>query len=168
MNVASVPKGHARELSAAPPLRRVLVATDFSENGNRAVPLAVSLLPNGGTIHLVHVLTPALGETPVTALITVRGAPREEWLRSVATANDRLDALVPELAASRGVEVVVDVLEGYVADEVCRVAERLDVGLLCIGSRARPSLSAAILGSTAQEIVAKSRRPVVIVPPRDR
>ncbi len=168
MNVASIPKRHGHEQLSVPQVRRVLVATDFSETGNRAVPVAASLLPNGGTIHLVHVLTPVFGETPVTSLVTVRGAPREEWLRRVAAAKDRLDGLVPEIAASRRIAVIADLLEGYVAEEVCRAAERLEVDILCIGSRARPGLSAALLGSAAQEIVARSRRPILIVPPRER
>ncbi|MFY0575499.1 universal stress protein [Cystobacter fuscus] len=53
MSVVSVPLAGAARGSevAVPTLRSVLVATDFSEAANRAIPYAFSLLPVGGTVY---------------------------------------------------------------------------------------------------------------------
>jgi nucleotide-binding universal stress UspA family protein len=170
MSVATIPRPNqlARETRTIPTVEQILVATDFSDTGDRAVVHALSLLPNGGTMHLVHVLTPALDKTPVTELMTARRRSPEEWGLAVQEIHDRLEQLVPEEASSRGVRVVADVLEGFVVDEVCRAAERLGVDAICVGSRGRSALTAALLGSVAQGVIGKSRRPVLVVPPRER
>lgn len=170
MSVASIPRPNhvARETRAIPTLEQILVATDFSDTGDRAIMHALSLLPNGGTIHLVHVLTPAMDKSPVTELMTMRRRSPEEWGLTVQEIHERLERLVPAEASARGVRVVADVLDGFVVDEVCRAAERLGVDAICMGSRGRSSLSAALLGSVAQGVIAKSRRPVLVIPPRER
>jgi nucleotide-binding universal stress UspA family protein len=170
LSVASVPRSSpvVREAQPIPTLSQVLAATDFSDAGDRAVLHAVSLVPSGGTVHVVHVLTPEIRRRPftVTEMVATRGHS-QEWRRMVQEVHDRLERLVPVQAASRGVHVVVDVLEGDVAEEIRHAAERLAVDLICVGSRGRSGLTAALLGSVARGVIAKSRRPVLIVPPRE-
>jgi len=160
----------AGEERPIPVLQQVLVATDLSETGNRSLPWALSLLPNGGTVHLIHVLAPAIGQTPVTSVVSPRRGTPEEWGQgqTVQETRAQLERLVPEDAAARGVRVVVDVLEGPVADEVCRAAERLGVDAICMGSQGRTGIAAAVLGSVARKVLAQSRRPVLVVGPQER
>jgi nucleotide-binding universal stress UspA family protein len=52
-----VPSSVARSTEPSiPVIREVLAATDFSELGDLAIPHALSLLPEGGTLRLAHVL----------------------------------------------------------------------------------------------------------------
>lgn len=46
------------EAPITPPMRKVLVTTDFSALANQAIPNAYSLLRGGGTLHIVHVIHP--------------------------------------------------------------------------------------------------------------
>ncbi len=147
-----------------PILQQVLVATDFSAAGDRALPWALSLLPNGGIVHLVHVL----GRHPVTSLGSARSGPPEGRGQTIQEARAQLERLVPEDAPARGVRVIVDVLEGHVADEVCRAAERSGVDAICMGSQGRTGVAAAVLGSVARQVLAQSRRPVLVVGPQER
>jgi nucleotide-binding universal stress UspA family protein len=167
MSVATIPRPSetAADQRRVPTLERVLVGTDFSDAGNRALLHAVSLLPGGGTVHFVHVLTPAMERTPVMELVTTLGLSAEEWRSEVEAAQDHLNRLVPPDTDAKGVRVLIDVLEGSAADELCRASERLRADLICVGSHGRSRLAAAILGSVAQSVIAKARRPVLVVPP---
>lgn len=169
MSVAVVPhvSGKPRQANVAPPLRRVLVATDFSELANAAIPRAYSLLRGGGTVHLLHVL-PRLGELPdgfAARLETVRDkTPDSQRMMECAA---RLRALSPVDAETQGIMTQIQVVEGRdVAEVICQNAERLNVELICLGSRGRTGLSGTFMGSVAQEVIARSRRPLLIVPPQ--
>jgi nucleotide-binding universal stress UspA family protein len=58
MSVACVPRGDAvGDERESPTFHRVLVPTDFSPLANRAIPVAYGLVPCGGVVHLLHVVT---------------------------------------------------------------------------------------------------------------
>ncbi len=150
MSVVSVPAQAAPQGAEAPVpvLREVLVATDFSAAANRAVPYAFSLLPNGGTVRLLHVT-----ESPLSA-----EAERE--------VRERLRALVPRSAEQQGCKVEVTLLSGPdVPALIAQAAERFNVDALCMGTHGRGGLERAVLGSVAQQVMARTDRPVMVVRP---
>jgi len=151
MSVASVPVAVAARGAEVPipALRSVLVATDFSEAANRAIPYAFSLLPNGGTVHLVTV-----GEDPRQL------TEQERDLRQ------RLHQLLPRDADAQGRKVQVEVLSGQdVATVILKAAERLSVDVLCLGTHGRSGLKKTVMGSVAKEVMSRSDRPVLVVRP---
>ena len=149
MSVACVPVPVAPQGSAAriPELKRVLVATDFSEHGGQAIPYAFSVLPREGAVCLLHVAKPGDAE-PKDAL------------------EARLRALLPAEAATRGLETEVRVVEsGDPAGAICVAAHHFGADLICVGSQGRSGLAAAVMGSVAQAVIARSARPVLVVRP---
>ncbi|ATB38291.1 Universal stress protein family [Cystobacter fuscus] len=148
MSVVSVPLAGAARGSevTVPALRSVLVATDFSEAANRAIPHAFSLLPNGGTVYLVTVARHATEQA--------------QELRS------RLRQLLPKDADAQGREVRVMVLSGHdVAPVLLKVAERLSVDVICLGTHGHSGLKKTVMGTVAKEIMAHSDRPMLVVRP---
>ncbi len=164
MSVACVPgrKGNAAD-ARLPSIRRVLVATDFSKVGNGAVPHACSLLRDGGTVILLHVTSPVVAPSSLSLETT---ETRQEHAARLEEASAALRALIPSEAAGRGVTSEVAVIEhDDPGAAICQAAERSAADVICIGSRGRAGLSAALLGSTAQEVMAQSRRPLLLVRP---
>ncbi|HEY0096733.1 MAG TPA: universal stress protein [Archangium sp.] len=148
MSVVSVPVSVAARGSAAPipPLRSVLVATDFSEAANRAIPYAFSLLPQGGTVYLVTVSRQAMEQVQELRL--------------------RLRQLLPQDADAHGREVRVMVLSGQeVAPVLLKVAERLSVDVICLGTHGHSGLKKTVMGSVAKEVMSHADRPVLVVRP---
>jgi nucleotide-binding universal stress UspA family protein len=145
MNVACVPERAAEVVkSRVPDVRTILAATDFSRAGNAALPYAYSVLPTGGTVHLVHV-----GDT---------GADK-------AAIEARLRGLVPAEAAARKIETQVHVLEAHFpADAICHAADRLGAGLVVLGGKPRSGAVKVIVGSVAEGVMSRSTRPVLVVP----
>lgn len=169
-SVACVPAAAAAGTQARslPVVRSVLAATDFSELADEAVLHAWAVVADGGTVHLLHVIEPAeLGATPNPLYAHfVRGrAPTPEERRALhREVADRLRQLVPAAAAARGITTECHVVEeASVAEAIARMAERLGVALVCLGSHGRSGLGRAFLGSVAEDVVRRGERPVLIV-----
>jgi nucleotide-binding universal stress UspA family protein len=144
MSVVCIPEAGLAVPAAAPSIRRVLCATDFSPLGNSAAAYANSLLPEGGDLLLVHVMDD--------------DAPEEDR----AAARQQLELLVQ---GTGKVNVTIEVLAG---DEpawlITAAAERFGADVICIGSRGRAGLTKAMLGSVSQGILLATTRPVLMVP----
>lgn len=168
MSVALVPLAadKEREAGIAPPVRRVLVTTDFSELGNAAIPHAYSILRGGGTVHLVHVIA-QLPELPGGRFARESSArsntPEARHVRECAA---QLRALIPAEAGLRGIITQIEVVRGRdVAETIYQSAERLGADVICLGTHGRSGLLKALIGSVAQKVMALSRRPLFVVRP---
>jgi nucleotide-binding universal stress UspA family protein len=149
-------------------LRHVLAATDLSEQGNRAVAHAYSLVDRGGVVSLVHVAESAEPPNPLYAHYTPGHAPTpEERARLDAELADRLRQLVPRDAIARGIETRVEVIqEPDVPAAIRAAAERAGAQVICMGSHGRSGLSAALTGSVAHAVLKRSPIPVLLVGPQ--
>jgi nucleotide-binding universal stress UspA family protein len=162
-NVLCVPS-HADETDICiPKIRRVLLATNFTEVCTEALRYAHSLLPTGGAIHLVHVcLEPSSGINPVIA-------SEVYFDHSMATAKERqeaeekLKALPQALLKVPGVTTTSEVLTHYdFAAAICNAAERFNADVICMGTKGHSRTGIALLGSTVQAVLARSHKPVFI------
>lgn len=147
-NVVCVPvdaKFDPRE-AHIPDYRRVLVATDFSELGNAAIPFAYAACAIGGCVKLVHVVRSRRPKA--------RGGP---------DLRDELRALVPAEAGARCQTPEVEVLESSdVAAAICDEAARFGADLVCLASHGLGA-SRAFHGSVAKAVLKKIRRPLLVV-----
>ena len=168
MGVAIIPpdgKG-VGALTPTPRLKRVLVATDFSEVGNAAVPWAYTMVESMGEVILAHVtptegLMGQLADLYAPALPTPHASPRVE-----AEVAARLRVLTPDIAAQRGVVTRTEVLRsGEPARALLALSDQLGVDAIIIASHGRSGLSRAVRGSVAEAVLRGSTRPVLVVRP---
>lgn len=160
LNVACIPIVAAgpADRGSIPRFKRVLVATDFSKLGNRAIPFAYATLRRRGQVCVLH---------------AVKSTGRGGWKAQArvpkhSERNDRLSAqlqaLIPSEAEARGISSQVEVVEHpNVATAICQAAERFGADLICINSHGRSGLSKAVSGSITQAVMARSQRPVLVI-----
>jgi nucleotide-binding universal stress UspA family protein len=150
-----------------PRFRKILVATDFSELANQAVPYAFGLLGEArGLVILCHV-----HQRSGAAQTGAYGAPGAARL----TEDDerelrlRLQRLIPAEAEARSIPTDVVIVDGgEPAEAINQAANRCGVDAIVMASHGRSGLARALLGSVAQAVVQKAERPVLIVRPRTR
>lgn len=166
MNVVVVPLATLRTKLApiAPPLEKVLVATDFSALANRAIPHAYSLLRSGGIVHLVHVMHPQ--ELPHGEYL--QGPINQDFKtrhsKHVEICHNKLAALIPTDAASRGMVTEVEVVEHRdAAQGISQAAERFGANAICLATHGNTGLASVVLGSVAMSLLAQSPRPLYLV-----
>ena len=139
----------------------VLVATDGSPISERAVETAAQLAARvGARLTVVTVEAPypysAVGESSAIA-----GADYQAKVGAAASA--RL-ARAKEIAAAAGVECQTSLQEASdVYRGVIAAAEQTGAGLLVVASQGRRGLSALMLGSETQKLLAHTSVPVLVV-----
>jgi nucleotide-binding universal stress UspA family protein len=139
----------------------VLVATDGSPISERAVETAAQLAAQvGASLTVVTVEAPypysAVGESSAIA-----GADYQAKVGAAASA--RL-ARAKEIAAAAGVDCRTSLQEASdVYRGVMAAAEQTGAGLLVVASHGRRGLSALMLGSETQKLLAHTTVPVLVV-----
>jgi nucleotide-binding universal stress UspA family protein len=146
-------------------IRRIVVATDFSDLAGEAVETAVAFARAvGATLDLVHVATETAYPVP----------PPMDMLRMpfdlpsvVAEASSRLQ-IEEDRVRAEGVACESNVLVGRPDTEIVEHADRTRADLVILGTHGRSGLSHALLGSVAERVVQHARCPVLTVPARWR
>jgi nucleotide-binding universal stress UspA family protein len=139
----------------------VLHATDFSPASAAAFRTAIEWArERDAEVVVAHVIpgSEAVVEDSYLSPKTLRevesGARRQ--------AQERLSTLV-EQARRSGVRASSLVLEGVPFEEIPAAADRLGADVIVIGTHGRTGLSRLLLGSVAERVVGRSRRPVLTV-----
>lgn len=130
----------------------ILVATDGSEPASAAVDHAVELAD--GINDTVYVLSVA-DDT---------ANPMAFGVETVAAIDDAIEETATEMSEHLGKATVEGtVRRGSPSDEILAVADEADADVIVLG-RGTSGLADRLLGSTADRVVERADRPVVIVP----
>ena len=81
-------------------------------------------------------------------------------------AHQRLEALSVELR-KEGLDATALLLQGATAETILREADRLSADVVLMGTRARGAVRELFVGSVSKEVLRRSTRPVLLIPPRD-
>lgn len=148
-------------------MKRILVATDFSENSKAAFDHARAQALAAGdksTIVLLCVIED-LAPTSVQfefalAVIDTKGILDEAY----KTAMQRLKELAPEAFPDVRTEIAAVKAKSPVAQEIVEYAKKEDIDMIVMGTHGRSGLSRALLGSVAENVVRSTSCPVLLVP----
>ncbi len=143
--------------------RSIIVPVDGSSYASRTLPLAARL---GATGDAQVVLTRAVLD-PSQLVVTNASAARIAANRqrtAVAEANAAL-ANVAEAGRKDGVKVTTHVAEQHPSRVILDAVDDVQADLVLMATHSRPAPIRGVLGSVAEEVLAKSPIPVLLVPP---
>ena len=144
------------------PVKRLVVATDFSDTAERALGVGIRFAKlMGATLDLVHVyFRPSPGIiSPLPGVVPAPPPGPDE----VQTIERRFAALGAK-AREAGVAFLSTNLLGEPADEINSYARRVGADLIVVGTHGRTGIRRALLGSVAELVVRRARCPVLVVP----
>ncbi len=155
-----------------PEYKKILYATDLTPNAARAFRHAVSLARRyDGRIHIAHVV-PNTEAAVVNYVATVMGEDRlgelerERGDEIRQKIRDRLARFTREELADHPEDAdrvaEIHVVHGSPAVQILELAEDLDADLIVMGSHGQGALRHVFLGSVAERVLRKSRRPVLV------
>jgi nucleotide-binding universal stress UspA family protein len=145
----------------------LLVPTDFSSCARKAMRLAAQIAPSmDADLLLLHVtqLPPGLVKgseirpMPDQDPIEVSDFVREASLAELARYADELREL--------GLDVSTRVEIGDPVEAILAVASELDAAMIVMGTHGRTGLAHLLIGSVAEKVMHKARKPVLTVPGR--
>src|SRR5829696_4686291 len=133
---------------------KILLATDGSEDAAQATEAATDLAKKSGSeLHVIHVWHDV--PSPYR-----HGFVKRELKRQ---GQEILDEQVRKIEEAGGTVTRAHLREGRTSDEVIKLSEELAVGLLVVGSRGMGTVRRILMGSHSEEIVHRSRVPVLVV-----
>lgn len=161
-----------------PKIRKVLYATDLSSNSVYAFRYAVNTaLMHKARLVILHVIEQL---PPHARAIVEMNLSKEQ---EIQTLKDAIQASIDkvqtrlknfctlELKDNPECENIVSsivVIEGYPVEEILKKADEYECDIIIIGSHGKGMLSHAFLGSVAEKILKRSRKPVYVIPlPKD-
>lgn len=138
--------------------RNILAAIDFSPASIRAAQTGLLFLGNGGTLTLLHVLSPLLGDAP---LRDIAGRTPTDTVQALfARARSELQPYVPDHVT---IETRVRIDDD--ADGIVHCANSIDADLVVVGTHGPRLLERVFLGSVASSVVHSAAQAVLAVPP---
>lgn len=146
-------------------VRTVLVAVDESGAARHAAERAAALAEAlGAALHLVHVVP----QGPLADLRRLLGDDPAPVERVLAAQRASIERLATELSRPTRRPFAVHVEQGAVLGAIDAVAERIDADLVVFGSRGHGFLSRLALGSTAERMLRRGSRPMLVVRQKPR
>ncbi|RJQ37375.1 MAG: universal stress protein [Dehalococcoidia bacterium] len=145
------------------PLKKILCAVDFHEPTDEGVKTANELAEHfSAEVLLVHIvsLVPVIPSPVDEPSSTFNVASYQKELEDAAKV--RLEKMAKELVSPK-VSARTFVASGYPADEILRLAEEEDAGLIVITIHSRSRWRYLIFGSKAVRMLRKSRRPILSI-----
>jgi nucleotide-binding universal stress UspA family protein len=145
-------------------MKRILVATDGSIGGDRAVDYAAQLAKNAGAdLLIVNVIG---GYGLPGKVFTAFAQPQQTGLKEL------LESLSAELLTkardrARGVGVAAILLEsrtGDAAQTIIEIAQEKETDVIVVGKRGAGLAARLLLGSISQKLVSLAPLPVIVVP----
>jgi nucleotide-binding universal stress UspA family protein len=151
---------------------RILLATDGSEDAAHATEAAVELSKETSSeLHVVYVGQDAYSATLVYPQATDPGRIEqedpvllEELERQFEQMARRvLDAEVEKVRAAGGTVAQAHLRIGKAAMEIVDLAEKLNAGLIVVGSRGLSGIRRALMGSVSDSVIRHAHCPVLVV-----
>lgn len=143
------------------PVRRILVATDYSPAANQALNYACAIANVfNAELHILHVMMDPLPLAVPEGGWNQRGKIIAELIRK---ADIELSEKTQSLPTRPDIRVLRVVREGYPAEEVRKYAANHQIDLVVLGTHGHRGLSHLLLGSVAEKTVRMVSCPVLTV-----
>jgi len=142
-------------------MRKILCAVDFSGINQKIINYVINLAKNNGSkIYLLHV------SEPPSAFLGDDFGPqiaRDLKAETIKKERQKLDEITANIKVV-DVEVSIIHQQGSTVETILEVAKEREVDIIVLGSHGRGVIANAIMGSTSEGVVNKSRCPVLIIP----
>ncbi len=139
-------------------IKRILVPTDFSDQGKTALMYAVAFADQfGAAVDLLHVLEPV----PPGALLSYISL--NDLKQSI---HDEAETHMADLSKEwkdYAFPVNKIVVEGYPFVEIIKHAKKTNTDMIIMGTHGRGAIAHMLLGSVAEKVVQKAPCPVLTV-----
>lgn len=147
-----------------PKVKKILAPTDFSELSKRGVRYALEMARDTGAEVIVYHVIDVGDEHPD---VHVRFGPHHDMLQDHRQVMDKF--LSESFADCIDLVEVRQIVEfGRSFKNVVDLAEQENVDMIVMATHGRTGLDHIILGSVSEKVVARSTRPVLVIPAVDR
>jgi len=154
-----------------PKIKKLLYATDLSENSAYAFYFAIDLAQkHNAKIIILHVVEPMSSQVyPFMKSETIAKTEKGNVEEAIEKIKNRLQSFCRRVEAEIGspcIELVSKILVplGHPTEEILNTADREDCDLIILGTHGKGFLAHTFLGSVSSAVLHRTRKPVFIIP----
>ena len=154
-----------------PKIRKILYATDLSENSAYAFYFEIDFAQeHNAAIIILHVVEPvSLDGMPYLERGKIVKIEKDNIKEAIEEIKNRLQSFCRKVEGKLGppcIELVSKTLVplGDPTDEILNTADREDCDLIILGTHGKGFLAHAFLGSASSAVLHRTRKPVFMVP----
>ncbi|MGI5991087.1 MAG: universal stress protein [Methanosarcina sp.] len=138
--------------------RNIVIATDGSENSQRAISCGIGIAKlSGAIVHALYVV-----DTP--SIISETWTAGKEMVHElIIREGKKVLSKVKKIIEDSGVEVKEVLLEGYPSEEIINFAENNNMDLIIMGTLGKTGLERFLVGSVAENVIRNSKVPVMVI-----
>ncbi len=141
-------------------MKQILVATDFSQYEKRAFDRAVLLATeHQAALEVLHVITPASVDALCNFLPDPRHVVEKKLINSIYA---QLHYVVDRVESERPITIRPRIMTAEIEDGIIKSAESFDSDLIILGSHGEHFTHELFVGTTAENVIARGKRPVLI------
>ena len=140
--------------------RKILYPTDFSDTAEKAIPFLKQLKDTGTEeVIILHIIDTYRLRIPSIYMPTNLISFIDKMLIE-ATAKAQK---VADVLTDAGIGTRIRIEQGLPFREILRVEDEEDISIIVIGSHGRSNIEEIFLGSVSENVMRKSKSPVLIV-----
>lgn len=147
-------------------IQHLLVPTDFSHSALNALNTALSMAKrHAAKITLLHVVNDGLFAFQHSDIIPL-AAPASIIDSLRMEAQEQLEQIIGAIPVEKkqGITIEYQTTMGFVASEVCKVAQTLNADMVVMGSHGSSGFRAFFMGSNAYAVIKHAPCPVLTIP----
>jgi len=157
-----------------PKYQNILYTTDLTPNSKYAFKHAMLLArESSAKVHILHVI-PEIENNYRSHVTSMMGEGKLEKLEQQHEEQAR-ESLTHRLEAFAKAELAdypedyknitdIEVVHGHTVPEILKAAERINADVIVMGTHGKGAISHTFLGSVAEKVLHKSKRPVFVIP----
>ncbi|MCC4769059.1 universal stress protein [Methanosarcina sp. DH2] len=140
--------------------RNIVIATDGSENTQRAISYGIEIAKlSGAIVHALYVVdTSSFSSIPMSS-----DGGWEAMFEILRKEGERAVSAVKYQGEAAGVEIREVVWEGNPSNVIIEFSENNNIDLVVMGTLGKTGLDRFLLGSVAEKVVRSSTVPVMVV-----
>jgi nucleotide-binding universal stress UspA family protein len=154
-----------------PKIRKILYATDLSENSAYAFYFAIDFAQkHNANIIILHVVEPISSHArPYIEMGKIVEIEKDDIKEAIEEIKNRLQSFCRRVEGEIGppcIELVSKTLVplGHPTEEILNTADREDCDLIILGTHGKGFLAHTFLGSVSSAVLHRARKPVFIIP----
>lgn len=150
-----------------PKIKKILYATDLSENSSYAFIYAVDIAKkHGAKIIILHAIEPI--PPYAEAYIPAKDTMKQKQASLIAMVKDRLQEFCkkaePQLGACLELIEKILVPVGHPPEEILNAAKEEECDIIVMGTHGKGFLAHTFLGSVSDAVLHRTRKPVFVIP----
>lgn len=157
-----------------PNYQNILYATDLTPNSEFAFKHAMLLArKSSAKVHILHVI-PEVDSSFRSYVTSMMGEGKLESFetdhenQARATLKEKLEEFAQKELADHPEDYAnitnINVVHGHAVSEILKAADEQDVDVIVMGTHGKGALAHTFLGSVAEKVLHKSKRPVFVIP----